>query len=43
MNIVNSVYWYVERIVGAKVGRCNDCGVDSDIYIKVVNGDDEGV
>ena len=43
MNIGNSVYWHVNIIVGAKVGRGNNSGVDSDIDTNVVNVDDEGV
>ena len=42
MNIGNSVYWYVHIIVGAKVGRDNNGGVDIDINEKFGSGDGEG-
>ena len=31
MNIGNSLYWYLDRSVGDKVGRGNSGGVDSDV------------
>ena len=42
MNIGSSVYWYVYIIVGAKVVRDNNGGVDIDINEKVGIGDGEG-
>ena len=42
MNIDYSVYWDVERSVGAEVVRVNGGRVESDIFGEVGNGDCEG-
>ena len=41
MNIGNSIYWGVERSVGAKVVRGVDVETDSDFGAKVGSGDGE--
>ena len=43
MNIGNSVEWDVDGSVGAKVGRCNNDRLDSDVNAEVGSCDGEGV
>ena len=43
MNICNSVDWDVDRSVGAKVGRVNNGGIESDIDAKSGSSNGEGV
>ena len=43
MNIFNSVDWYVDGSVGAKVDRGNNGGVDIAVDDEVGSGDGEGV
>ena len=43
MNIDNSVDWDVDGTVGAKVGKCNNRRVDSDVNYEVGSCDGEVV
>ena len=43
MKVSNSVDWDIYRIVGAKVGRGNNCGLDIYAVVEVLIGDGEVV
>ena len=40
--LIKVLMWDVDKSFGAKVGRGDNGGVDSDVDIEVVSGDDEG-
>ena len=43
MNIYHNLYWYVERSVGDKVGRCIAVMVNRNFDAEVGSGDGGGV
>ena len=40
--LIKVLMWDVDKSFGAKVGRGDNGGVDSDVDIEVVSGDDKG-